>query len=157
MGSRVLCHCASVLVLKCCPGDCQLSASSAGRVCWLIQCVSPCFRVVRRSENGCFLHSVALFQLARGPHMLERPWGCRCLGFSRCLRSTETICSIACCVRLRKGSGLLVKSFASARCRKLLVCPFACETCPCCFSFTGATCLLCALSREVCVLGVVLR
>ena len=81
------------------------------RVCWLIQCVSPCFRVVRRSENGCFLHSVALFQLARGPHLLERPCGCRCLGFTRCLRSSGAICALACCVRFRRGDVSLMLKF----------------------------------------------
>ena len=72
-----------------------------------------------------------LFQLAGSPHRLESPWGCQCLGF---FPIAETFGSIACCVRLRKRSVLFVKSFASARCRELLVCPFTCEACPCCLS-----------------------
>ena len=57
------------------------------------------------------------------------------LSVSRFISIAETFCSIACCVRLRKGSGFLVKSFASAWCRELLVCPFTCETCPCCLTW----------------------
>ena len=125
-----------------------MSTSSAGRVCWLIQCVSPCFRVARRSDNGSFLPSVALLQLARGPHIFFRDLAVVGVSVSlvACGRQRLSV-RLLVVWRLSKGSGLLVKSFASAicclsapswglrvlcgkyrRCSKL--CPFACETCP---------------------------
>ena len=63
---------------------------------------------------------------------------CCCLGFLRCLRSLETICSLACCARL-----LLVMFFASAT----LVLGALSE-----FSCTSKICLLCS-SSQVILLG----
>ena len=60
---------------------------------------------------------------------------CCCLGFSRCLRSLETICSLACCARL-----LLVMFFASA----ILVLGALSE-----FSCTSKNCLLCSSSQVI--------
>ena len=119
--------CATCLAVQT-PVSCEMSSFFS-----VAQENDNCQPLVPAGTVGCLCASLPvfmllLFQLARSPHRLESPWGCQCHGL---LSIAESFDSISCCVRLRKRSVLFVKSFACARCRVLLVCPFTCETCPC--------------------------
>ena len=135
------------------PLGCGVVSIATAPVSWYFSAAQEndnCQPLVPAGFVGCFSASLLVFVL-----LGEARMGASCL-----LLRSFILRAVLTCWRDLGVVGVsvsLVKSFARARCRKLLVCPFACETCPCCLSFTGATCLLCALSREVCVLGVVLR
>ena len=83
MGSRVQCHSASVLVISVLPRRMRIVSlwcrqgllADSVRLSLFSFCSEKRERVL-----------VALFQLARDPHRLESPWGCRCLGLSRLQR-----------------------------------------------------------------------